>query len=1596
MSSIDERAVRMKFDNAQFQSGVSSTLSSLDKLKRGLNFKGGTESLSNLDRAAKGISFESLAQSVQSISGRFSALSVVAITALSNITNAAINAGTQLAKSIMITPIMDGFREYETKMGSIQTIMANTAKHGTTLETVNRELEALNTYADDTIYSFGDMTKNIGLFTNAGLKVEDSTQMIKGFANAAAASGTDANRMSGAAYQLSQGLSAGRLTLMDWNSLVNAGMGNNNMQQGLIDIATATGDLQEKTGKNTLTTNEFRDSLQKGWVTTDVMSTYLRIMAGDIDEAEMKTLGLTEAQVNSFVQQAQTAEEAATKVRTWTQLVGATQEAVGSGWGQTFELLFGGFNEATELFSSMAEALTGKQGFLTLMTEGRNKVLKEFVDLGGRTDIIKGLTNTFDGVVQVVRTIGEAFRQIFPPTTGAQLKALSAAFLSFTERLKMGSETADNLKRTFAGVFAIFSIGWQIIKAVAGAFVDIVGALLPAGDGFLGITASVGDFFVALDKAMKSGQGFTKVIETIGKIGAFVAGVISGVAKTVGDFFSGLGSGNLDGFGDSIRKNFQPITTIFEGVSGAIKNFGRAFGSAFPGLITFGMKVGDAFKNMSIAIMDGLKNVSFENFMNGVMALLASGALLSIRNLFSGLREAIDGLIGGDGSKGMFSGIGEAIGSLTGYLETMQQNVQAKTILLIAAAVGILAVSMLMLSTIEPKKLAVALGALTASFGALLGAMFLITQMGILKSGSLVATAAGLVLVAIAVAILASAVKTMSDLDWNGLAKGLSATVVLIFALSAAVRIIGTNGKNLRKSAVGLIAFAVAIRILASAVQAMADMNWGELARGLAGVLIVMAGVLAFAKLLDKTKFRPATAAGILILALALKVFASAVEDFSGMDWGELAKGFAALAGIFAAIIVLSKLTGGGTQLLVVGAGMIGISAAIVILAGALERFAKLTWPEIAKAMVVLAGSLLILAGGMYLMTGAIVGAAALVIVTAALTGLVPVLKALGGMSLGEIGKALLVLAGAFTILGVAGALLAPVAVPLLIVAGAIALLGIGAMAAGAGMVMFASGLAALAVSGVAGVAAIAASVTILLGLIPAIFVGLAKGVVAFAQALADSAVALAAAFVTIGKAIIGALAELIPGVVGLIVQLVIYLGNAIRELFPFLVQLGFDLILALLRGIRDNIGEIVTIAGEIIVNFINGISAALPAITQAAVDLIVAFLDSLAAAISGNSGRVNEAAVGVVDAILAGLLSGFIGNQASANEGSNRFIDGVRSALINRMLFGIPSIISGAKNMASGVKTGVSSQEGSTRTAGDSLGRTVWTSVINGIVPGLGTVLSTATRLGGNAATGVGSQSGNASTAGRRVGTSAGSGLSSGLNAGQGSVRSAGSSLGSAAGQGVSSGGSGASAIARSIGGNIARGLANGITGGLSGVISAAASIAGAALSAAKARLDVRSPSREFAKIGRYSAEGFSGGLIRGTGLIVSAAENAGDSAISAMQTTLANLPDLSTLDLDIQPTIRPILDLSDVTAGARQLSGVLAGQSINVGGVYQNAARLGMTPEFAPSGAYSPGGATVQLNQYNYSPKALSPVEIYRQTNNQLSQAKRAIENI
>ena len=288
---IDEKIVVMKLDNSDFKQKAMETTGLFGKLKDSLNKIPGVnlgktvQDLNGIKSAAGSTNLNPLATSIQGVSGKFSAMSVIATTALATIVNRAVTAGGALGKALSLDQVTAGFQEYELKMGSIQTILANTSKHGTTLKDVTRNFEELNAYADKTIYSFGDMTKNIGLFTNAGLKLDESTSMIKGFSNAAAASGTKSEAAAGAAYQLSQGLSSGYIMTMDWMSLTNAGMGNDNMKNDLIALGQEMGTL-DRTTDDTL--KNWKEALSDDkWLTTDVMSTYLQTMAGDISKSRI-------------------------------------------------------------------------------------------------------------------------------------------------------------------------------------------------------------------------------------------------------------------------------------------------------------------------------------------------------------------------------------------------------------------------------------------------------------------------------------------------------------------------------------------------------------------------------------------------------------------------------------------------------------------------------------------------------------------------------------------------------------------------------------------------------------------------------------------------------------------------------------------------------------------------------------------------------------------------------------------------------------------------------------------------------------------------------------------------------------------------------------------------------------------------------------------------------------------------------------------------------------------------------------------------------------------------------------------------------------
>lgn len=457
--TIDERIVEMQFNNEQFERNVHQSIGTLDKLKQALNFSTGKNGFDELNSSARRFDMSGVANAVDTVSSRFSALEVIGITALANITNQAVNAGKRMLSSLTIAPISQGFQEYELKMGSVQTIIAST---GEKLEVVNKYLEDLNTYSDKTIYSFKDMTSNIGKFTNAGVKLKDAVAAIKGVSNVAAVSGANAQEASRAMYNFSQALSSGAVKLIDWKSIENANMATVEFKDTLLQTALALGtvekeadgyrttttDLQGKVSDVFTTTKGFNESLANQWMTTDVLTQALEIYATDIRdltdeekkeyEAKLRSLHFSDEQIKKFEELGIKAADAATEVKTFSMLIDTLREAVGSGWAQTWEILFGDFEEAKKLWTEINDVVGG---FIDRSSDARNELLKTWkTDYQGREKLVQGLTNIFHIFQNVLKPFADAFATLFPPITAKNLSDLTDKFVSFTEKVKIATE----------------------------------------------------------------------------------------------------------------------------------------------------------------------------------------------------------------------------------------------------------------------------------------------------------------------------------------------------------------------------------------------------------------------------------------------------------------------------------------------------------------------------------------------------------------------------------------------------------------------------------------------------------------------------------------------------------------------------------------------------------------------------------------------------------------------------------------------------------------------------------------------------------------------------------------------------------------------------------------------------------------------------------------------------------------------------------------------------------------------------------------------------------------------------------------------------
>lgn len=1020
--TVDERVVSMQFDNRNFENNVRTTMSTLDKLKQSLNLDGAAKGLDAVNSSAKNCDMSGISNAAETVKTKFSALQVAGVTALANITNSAVNAGKKIVAALTIDPIKTGFQEYETQINAVQTILANTQSKGTTLKDVNSALDELNTYADKTIYNFTEMTRNIGTFTAAGIDLDTSVNAIQGIANLAAVSGSTSQQASTAMYQLSQALASGTVKLMDWNSVVNAGMGGQVFQDALKKTSKELGTGAEAAIK---AEGSFRESLKTGWLTSEVLTETLKKFTtsganeyvaeytglsaeavqaaldsakaqyGEADaidkasEALAKKSGKSKDEIKQALEFAKTAEDAATKVKTFSQLWDTLKEAAQSGWTQSWEIIIGDFEEAKALLTEVSDTIGA---MIQKSADARNKLLQGWKDLGGRTALIDSIKNAFEGIMSIIKPIKEAFREIFPPVTAKQLMTFTENLKSLTEKMKLSADQADKVKRIFKGLFSIIDIGKKAITALLKPLFDLSQSkgISSLADFLLDIAAAIGDFFTSIN------NGFD------------MNGIAGGLSK-IGSGISGFLSSAVNGF----------------------KGFGKILSSIGDWISKVVVKIYNAFKEAFTWITD---NVSIGD----VFAGLTGGGIFIALKKFSGLldkiKDTIDNIFNkkdsGEGIGDKFKGI---LDSVHDSLESFTSGIKIASLVSIAIAVGILSAALSSIAKLEAKDItkgllgiSTLLAMLSFSFRSLTKSLSKFDSKGVVKSGI------AMIGMAIAIKILSSALKDIANLEFKDIVKGLFGIGIALLELSGVLKLVEKSKVSI-KTAIVIIGIAESCKILADALIKFGTMSWDEISRGLIAMGGALLEVSAVTAILGKAGGGKSLigAISILIITQSLNKIYESLKNFGEMSWDSIGRGLVAMGGALlelgAVISILGKI--GGVKSLF---GAFSILIAVQTLNEiyeALSNIGSMSWEEIGKGLSGMGGALLelgLVIGLLGKLSGlsSMVGAVSILVVAQSLKPIGDTLTQIGQLSWEEIARGLVGMGGALVELGVVVGLL--------------------------------------------------------------------------------------------------------------------------------------------------------------------------------------------------------------------------------------------------------------------------------------------------------------------------------------------------------------------------------------------------------------------------------------------------------------------------------------------------------------------------------------------------------------------------------------------
>lgn len=1707
---VDERVVSMQFDNKQFESGVQTSLSTLDKLKQSLNMDGVAKGLDDVRNSASKIDMTPLGAAVETVQSKFSALEVMAITALANITNSAINAGKKIVSALTIDPIKTGFDEYELKMGSVQTIMSST---GADLETVNRYLEELNKYSDKTIYSFSDMTNNIGKFTNAGVSLEDAVKAMQGISNEAALSGANANQASNAMYNFSQALSSGYVKLIDWKSIENAGMATVEFKNQLLQTALEMGTVEKtadgmyevltRNGNGTLmketisATNNFNDSLQYQWMTSDVL---------------IKTLG---AYADETTDIGKKAFEAATEVKTFSQLYDTLKESAQSGWARSWEIIVGDFDEAKELFSELYDVFGGiiddsadarnnllegalgaqsidtgawekfasdigssadtfqqaltntakahnididsmiekegsfaatlKNGWLTddLINETFSNLnndidqlsdaqlksagyteeqIKQLRDLAktaeetgtplhelmenmskpsGRELLIDSFRNILSSLGNIMNGIRDAFKEVFPPMTSEQLYNLIEGFHSLTEKLKVGKEGGEKIKRTFKGLFSVAGIVTDALKAIWNVAIGpLIDGLSGLSGGLFSVTAIFGDWLVALRDTINESGIVTKVIQAVvdafewlgNKIEeayGYVKPFIDGGLKVIGDELSNV----CDGLGDAYesfktfaKDGLSNVTTEFgnfkeslEKVCEAIKNFVTNgidwLGNKFNGLRD---AVKGVFEPMETFASDGLettnKNMQTlkENAENAISPLdkisqkikdvFGSDVVKEIKEAFSDvtLQDAIGaGLLAtialvikkfvdkiGDfvaPLQDVMESVTGVLDGVKGCLEAWQQSIKADTLLKIAGAVALLAASIFALSFVDGDALTGGLVGVSALLAEVVTTLKLMSSDNFNTEG-LVKSTGAIVIMSVAISILAKALATLDGMEFGQIMSSLVGLLGAMGGLVASIKSlskIDIDGKEFIKTSIGLVLFAIAIGKMADSMVALSKLSFAEIGAGLGtmfGILLELGLFLKFSGL-DKIGNTSKT---ITAIAVSMLILCGAVWLFGKMEFHTLVQGLVgislSLVGLGAAIKIMDSANLKGTA-----STIMALSVAIGLVAISIKTLGEMDFLSLVQGLGAVALALVgittatIILGVVQKNCGDFskIGTS-LLLMAAALAVIAIPIKTLGSMPWQGVALGLGALVIALVAFGVTATVLAPLGPVLTTVAAALALFGVAVAGIGGGMLMLATGFTMLATLGSAGALAVAAAlstiITSLLAAIPGMMGAIELAIKAFAEVIINCAPIVGDAVTAILIEICNVIASVGPALIETVIILIDALLQSIAEHLPSICDSAASIIMTLLTELAEHMGEFTIVGIEIILAFLDGVQSKMGDVTQKAFDLLLEFIKSMTESIKTNTPLLVTAMHDLIMALVDAGIQVLTGGIATFEDAGKKIMD---SGLIQGIFSMLGNLLSKIGEMLLGALNYIKEKFPEWVAKGKEL--------IKEFIKGIGEKAKDLK-----------------------------DGVASLIKQAKEKIEEKFEEW-------------------KSIGKNLIAGFIEGVKAKAQDLINAAKGVVEDAIDGAKALLGIKSPSRVFKQIGIYCDEGMIIGLNSMAGAVSKASEGVGEGAINAVSNTIANIADVINNDIDAEPTIRPVLDLSNVTSGVRQIDAAFSRtQALSI-----SASRSQKEDEIQNGETTSSKGNTYQFTQNNYSPKALSRVEIYRQTKNQFSAMERMVES-